>query len=101
MGQLGKGLNRKEVRSLVNNITRRGFLGGGAAFTALAAMGGLRPGVTAAEAIANLGIIPDDLPATKYKAATIEVGAASTWVSHGIETSKFFGSLLGCRGRGL
>jgi ribose transport system substrate-binding protein len=95
MGQLGKGLNRKEVRSLVNNITRRGFLGGGAAFTALAAMGGLRPGVTAAEAISNLGIIPDDLPATKYKAATIEVGAASTWVAHGIETSKFFGSLLG------
>ena len=27
--------------------------------------------------------------------ATIEVGAASTWVSHGIETSKFFGTLLG------
>lgn len=95
MGQLGKGLNRKEVRSLVSNITRRGFVGGGAAFTALAAMGGLRPGVTAATALNNLGILPDDLPAKKYKMATIEVGAASTWVSHGIETSKFFGSLLG------
>jgi ribose transport system substrate-binding protein len=58
-------------------------------------MGGLRPGVTAAAALNNLGILPDDLPAKKYKMATIEVGAASTWVSHGIETSKFFGSLLG------
>jgi ribose transport system substrate-binding protein len=95
MGQLGKGLNRKEVRSLVENITRRGFLGGGATFTALAAMGGLRPGVTAAKALNNLGILPDDLPAPKYKAATIEIGAASTWVAHGIETSKFFGKLLG------
>jgi ribose transport system substrate-binding protein len=95
MGQLGKGLNRKEVRSLVDNITRRGFVGGGAALGALVAMGGLRPGVTSAEALSNLGILPDDLPAKKYKMATIEVGAASTWVSYGIETSKFVGSLLG------
>jgi ribose transport system substrate-binding protein len=95
MGQLGKGLNRKEVQSLVNNITRRGFFGGGAAIAALATMGGLRPGVTAAKALNNLGILPDDLPAVKYKMATIEVGAASTWVTHGIETSKFVGSLLG------
>jgi ribose transport system substrate-binding protein len=95
MGQIGKGLNRKEVRSLMNNITRRGFVGGGAGLGMLAAMGGLRPGVSAASAIANLGILPDDLPAVKYRMATIEVGAASTWVAHGIETSKFFGSLLG------
>jgi ribose transport system substrate-binding protein len=95
MGQLGKGLNRKEVRSLVNGITRRGFVGGGMGISALAALGGLRPGVTAAEAISNLGILPDDLPATTMKAATVEVGAASTWVAHGIETSKFVGSFLG------
>jgi ribose transport system substrate-binding protein len=95
MGQLGKGLNRKEVRSLVQNISRRGFLGGSMGIGALAAMGGLRPGVTAAEALHNLGILPEDLPAVQYRMATIEVGAASTWVSHGIETSKFFGSLLG------
>jgi len=95
MGQLGKGLNRKEVRSLVDNITRRGFVGGGAGIAALVAMSGLRPGVTAASALNNLGILPDDLPAKKYKMATIEVGAASTWVSYGIETSTFVGSLLG------
>ena len=95
MGELGKGLNRKEVSALVKTVTRRGFMGGGAGIGMLAAMGGLRPGVTAASALANLGILPDDLPAVKYRMATIEVGAASTWVFHGIETSKFFGSLLG------
>ena len=95
MGELGKGLNRKEIRSLVNTITRRGFVGGAAGIGALAAMGGLRPGVTAAAALSNLGMLPEDLPAVQYRMATIEVGAASTWVSHGIETSKFFGSLLG------
>ena len=95
MGQLGKGLNRKEVRSLVDGISRRGFIGGGASLGALAAFAGMRPGVSAAAALNNLGILPDDLPAAKYKMATIEVGAASTWVAHGIETSKFFGSLLG------
>ena len=81
MGQIGKGLNRKEVRSLVNGITRRGFLGGGLGMSMLASMGGLRPGVTAAEALHNLGILPEDLPAVQYRMATIEVGAASTWVS--------------------
>ena len=95
MGELGKGLNRKEVSALVKTVTRRGFVGGGMGIGMLAAMGGLRPGVSAASALANLGILPDDLPAVKYRMATIEVGAASTWVSHGIETSKFYGSLLG------
>ena len=95
MGQIGKGLNRKEVRSLVQNISRRGFLGGSMGIGALAAMGGLRPGVTAAEAIHNLGILPEDLPAVSMRAASIEVGIASTWVSYGLETSKFVGSLLG------
>jgi ribose transport system substrate-binding protein len=51
--------------------------------------------VSSAAALSNLGIIPDDLPAVKYRAATVEVGAASTWVSHGIDTSIFFGKLLG------
>ena len=95
MGELGKGLNRKEVSALVKTMTRRGFVGGSAGIGALAVMGGLKPGVTAATAMANLGILPDDLPAVKYRMATIEVAAASTWVAHGIETSKFFGQLLG------
>jgi hypothetical protein len=78
MGKLGEGLNRKEVARLMDGITRRGFIGGGAGLAALAAFAGFRPGVTAAEAIANLGILPEDLPAKRYRAATVEVGAAST-----------------------
>lgn len=95
MGELGKGLNRKEVSRLMGGITRRGLVGGGMGLTALAAVAGLKPGVTAATALNNLGILPEDLPAKNYRMATVEVGAASTWVSHGIETSKFVGSLLG------
>jgi ABC-type sugar transport system substrate-binding protein len=95
MGELGKGLNRKEVSRLMDGITRRGLVGGGMGIAALAAIGGLKPGVTAAEALNNLGILPDDLPAKKYRAATVEVFFGSTWVSHGVETAKFVGSLLG------
>lgn len=95
MGELGKGLNRKEVSRLMDGITRRGLIGGGMGLSALAALGGLRPGVTSAEALANLGILPDDLPEKKYKAVTVEVFFGSTWVSHGVETAKFVGSLLG------
>jgi ribose transport system substrate-binding protein len=93
--KIGKGLNRKEVSLLSNDITRRGFVGGGMGLAGLAVAAGLRPGMTSATALSNLGILPDDLPAAKYRGATVEVGAASTWVSHGIETSAFFGKLLG------
>src|SRR5947207_3222855 len=95
MSKLGKGLNRKEVSRMMEGVSRRGFVGGGMGLAGLAAIAGFRPGMTAAEAINNLGILPDDLPAKKYKALTVEVGAASTWVSHGMQTSKFFGDLLG------
>jgi ribose transport system substrate-binding protein len=87
--------SRKQVRELVDGISRRGFVQGGMAVGALVAAAGFRQGVTRAEALENLGILPDDLPAKKYKAATVEVGAASTWVSHGIETCALFGDLLG------
>jgi len=93
--KIGKGLNRKEVATIADSITRRGFVGGGMALAGLAAMAGIRPGVSSAAALNNLRIIPDDLPAVKYRAATVEVGAASTWVAHGIDTSTFFGKLLG------
>ena len=93
--KLGKGLDRKEIATISDSFSRRGFVGGGMALGALAAAAGLRPGVTSAAALANLGMLPDDLPAVKYKAATVEVGAASTWVAHGIDTSVFFGKLLG------
>lgn len=93
--KIGKGLDRKEVQIISDTITRRGFVGGGMAIGALAAFAGLQPGTTSAAALANLGILPDDLPAAKYRGATVEVGAASTWVSHGIETAAFVGKLLG------
>jgi ribose transport system substrate-binding protein len=88
-------MSRKEHRAALHTISRRGFVGGGAAIAAMVAAAGLKPGVTHAEALANLNLLPEDLPAPQYRAATVEVGAASTWVSHGIETSKFVGSLLG------
>jgi ABC-type sugar transport system substrate-binding protein len=88
-------MSRQEHRTALQKISRRGFVGGGAAIAAMVAAAGLKPGVTHAEALANLNLLPEDLPAKQYKAATVEVGAASTWVSHGIETSKFVGSLLG------
>lgn len=88
-------MSRKEHRATLNTISRRGFVGGGAAIAAMVAAAGLRPGVTHAEALANLNLLPEDLPAQQFRAATVEVGVASTWVSHGIETSKFVGSLLG------
>jgi ribose transport system substrate-binding protein len=93
--KIGKGLTRKEVAQIGDTITRRGFVGGGMALAGLAAAAGFRPGVSSAAALHNLGILPDDLPASKFRAATVEVGAASTWVSHGIDTSIFFGKLLG------
>lgn len=93
--KLGKGLNRKEIATISDTITRRGFVGGGLALGALAAAAGLRPGVTSAEALANLGMLPADLPAAKYKAATLVVASASTWEAHGIDTSIFYGKLTG------
>lgn len=87
--------NRTEVGQIVSGVTRRGLFGGAAGLGALAALAGSRPGVTAAEAISNLGILPEDLPEKKFRAATVEVLGASTWVSHGMETAKFFGDLLG------
>jgi ribose transport system substrate-binding protein len=88
-------MSRKEHRAALQTISRRGFVGGGAAIAGMIAAAGLKPGVTHAEALANLNLLPEDLPAAQYRAATVEIGVASTWVSHGIETSKFVGSLLG------
>jgi hypothetical protein len=73
-------MSRKEHRAALQKISRRGFVGGGAAIAAMVAAAGLKPGVTHAEALANLNVLPEDLPATQYKAATVEVGASSTWV---------------------
>ena len=88
-------MSRNERRKTLDSLSRRGFMGGATALGALAVAAGLRPGVSAATALNNLGLVPEDLPEKKYRAATVEVGAASTWVSHGIETSKFYGDLLG------
>jgi ribose transport system substrate-binding protein len=88
-------MSRKEQRKALDSISRRGFIGGATALGAMAVAAGLRPGVTRAEALANLNLLPEDLPAKNMRAATVEVGAASTWVSHGMETAAFFGDLLG------
>ncbi|CAN5727128.1 sugar ABC transporter substrate-binding protein [soil metagenome] len=88
-------MSRKEHRKALDTISRRGFVGGGAALGAIAMAAGLQPGTTRAQALANLNLLPEDLPAKSMRAATVEVGAASTWVSHGIETAAFFGDLLG------
>jgi ribose transport system substrate-binding protein len=62
---------------------------------ALAMATGVGREATAAEGLASLGLLPEDLPAKQYTAATSEVGAASTWVAHGMDVAQFFGSLLG------
>jgi len=76
-------------------LNRRGFVGGFATLSALALATGVGRTASAKEAVASLGLIQDDLPEKKYRAAFSEVGAQSTWVSRGIETSAFFGDLLG------
>ncbi len=88
-------MSRKEHRNALQTISRRGFMGGGAAIAAMVAAAGLTQGVTRAEALANLHLLPEDLPAKKYKVAIPAVGVASTWVSHGNETAAFVGDLLG------
>src|SRR5215218_4714291 len=74
---------------------RDAFKGTFATLGALAMATGVGRHVTAAQGLATLGLLPEDLPEKKYTAATSEISAASTWVSHGMETAKFFGDLLG------
>jgi ribose transport system substrate-binding protein len=74
---------------------RDAFRGSFAMLGALAMATGVGRGVTKAEALASLGLLPEDLPEKKYTAATSEVGAGSTWVSHGMDVAGFFGDLLG------
>ena len=88
-------MSRKEHRTALQTISRRGFVGGGAAVAALVAASGLHQGVTRAEALANLNLLPEDLPAKQYRAAVVTAGVASTWVSHGVETAAFVGDLVG------
>jgi len=88
-------LEREELGDRVRKMTRRGMVGGLAGISALAGTLGVGYRTTAAEAFKSVGLVPEDLPAKQYKAITVEVLAASTWVSHGMETAKFFGDLLG------
>lgn len=74
---------------------RDGIKATAATLGALAMATGIGRGVTPAQAVASMGLLPEDLPSVQYRAATSEVGAGSTWVSHGIDTAAFFGSLLG------
>jgi ribose transport system substrate-binding protein len=85
----------RQIERTTAALSRRGLMAGFAGLSALAVAGGLHRGATAAEAFDRLNILPEDLPAKQFKAAFSEVGLASTWVSHGAETTKFFGDLLG------
>ncbi|MBA2755367.1 MAG: sugar ABC transporter substrate-binding protein, partial [Chloroflexia bacterium] len=89
------GPSRRDVRDLAAHLSRRGFVGGFAAAAALATATGVGRTRSASAAISSLGLLPEDLPEKTMKAAFSEVGAGSTWVAHGIETSAFFGDLLG------
>jgi len=82
--RLKKGFRRRDT-----------FRGGFAMIGALVVAAGVGRERTAAQGLASLGLLPEDLPSTKFTAATSEVGAGSTWVSHGMETAAFVGSLLG------
>jgi len=74
---------------------REVFKGGFAGLAALAAATGAGSTASAAEAVASLGLIPEDLPEKRLRAAFSEIGARHTWVARGMDTSKFFGDLLG------
>jgi ribose transport system substrate-binding protein len=91
------GLELEMVGDRIKKSVKRrdAFKGGFAMLGALAMATGVGRHTTSAQGLATLGLLPEDLPEKKYKAATSEVGAASTWVSHGMETAKFFGDLLG------
>lgn len=91
------GLELEMIGDRVKKSVKRrdAFKGGFAMLGALAMATGVGRHATSAQGLATLGLLPEDLPEKKYKAATSEVGAASTWVSHGMETAKFFGDLLG------
>jgi ribose transport system substrate-binding protein len=91
------GLELEMIGDRVKKSVKRrdAFKGGFAMLGALAMATGVGRHATAAQGLATLGLLPEDLPEKKYKAATSEVGAASTWVSHGMDTAKFFGDLLG------
>lgn len=82
--RLKKGFKRRDT-----------FKGGFAMLGALAMATGVGRHTTSAQGLASLGLLPEDLPAKQYTAATSEVGAGSTWVAHGMEVAKFVGDLLG------
>ncbi len=85
----------EQVDKFVSTLTRRGFMGGFAGLAALAAMTGAGKTKTAAEALESLGLLPEDLPQKRFRAAFSEAGFACSWCVRGNETAKFFGDLLG------
>ena len=102
MGEVAKrgplaGLELELIGDRMKKSVRRrdAFKGSAAMLGALAMATGIGRGVTPAAAISSLGLLPEDLPEVKFRAATSEVGAGSTWVAHGIDTAAFFGKLLG------
>lgn len=91
------GLELEMVGDRIKKGVRRrdAFKGSFAMLGALAMATGVGRGTSSADGLASLGLLPEDLPEKKWTAATSEVGAASTWVSHGMDVVKFYGDLLG------
>src|SRR3712207_1779741 len=89
--QIGDRL-KKRLPAQLPHLTRRGFFGGFAGLAALAAAATLP---ARGPSVAALGLLPEDLPEKRYRAAFSEAGYACTWCVRGRDTAKFFGDLLG------
>jgi ribose transport system substrate-binding protein len=89
--QIGDRLKRRLKRDDLP-LSRRGFFGGFAALAALAAAAKVEG---RGPSIAKLGLLPEDLPEKRFRAAYSEIGMACSWCVRGAETATFFGDLLG------
>ena len=89
--QIGDRL-KKTLKKETLGLSRRGFFGGFAGLAALAAAA--RVG-TGGPSVAALGLVPEDLPEKRYRAAFSEIGFACSWCVRGGDTAAFFGDLLG------
>lgn len=83
---------KKRLRGGLPQVSRRGFFGGFAGLAAVAAAATI-PG--RGPSVAALGLVPEDLPEKRYRAAFSEIGFACSWCVRGADTATFFGDLLG------
>jgi ribose transport system substrate-binding protein len=82
--RLKKGFKRRDT-----------FKGGFAMLGALAMATGVGREATAAQGLASLGLLPEDLPEKTLRAAFSEQALQNSWPARGAETAKMFADLLG------